>query len=306
MTDQPGSGLAPRALTMDRLEERDELILAQSTSQCCRCCCFQTSINWVTAEGNNFAPGSDPFNLDNVGWIHEESSFLGRCMSGCAAGFRAIKFVQHSGPPPPSLMEENVDWFTCQFDEFPAKLSEEERNSNIVATHEKKTTCGHYCCWVPCVCNVFGLPYLETKDANGKVLGTTQYVCDACCFVPKYDVLDASGKQMYRLRPDTCFGGFCCACRCDGPKGKCLRIPFHIRDPKTLEPVPSSAMESGKLLPSMVDVLWAGWKHECCTQKNAYHLTFPTGISAEQKAVLMGSTLIVDVTMFEQDSDDGG
>jgi len=86
--------LGPQPLTMDRLDERNELIVAQSTSQCCRQGCFQPSINWVIAEGNNYQPGQNPFALDSVGWIHEESDFVGRCCSSCGAGCRRIKYVQ--------------------------------------------------------------------------------------------------------------------------------------------------------------------------------------------------------------------
>jgi len=305
MTDQPGSKIAPQPLTMDRLGEKNELIIAQSTSQCCRCLCFQPSINWVVAEGNNFEPGADPFSLDSVGWIHEESSLMGRCLSACGAGCRETKYLQHSGPPPASITGENTGWFSVQCGEMPDNLSEEDRNSNVVVTHEKKQTCGIFCCSLPCVCNAFGLPYLETKDGStGAVLGKTQYVCDMCCFVPKYDILDASGKQIYHLRPDTCVAGMCVNCRCDGNKGKCCRIPFVLRDPSSKESLPSGATLAGNAVNSMIDKLWSGWKNECCSLKNAYHVTFPTGITAEQKAVLMGSTLLVDVTIFEQDSDD--
>mmetsp|Transcript_22877 Transcript_22877/g.48668 ORF Transcript_22877/g.48668 Transcript_22877/m.48668 type:complete len:298 (+) Transcript_22877:113-1006(+) len=294
---------APQPLTMDRLDEQNELILAQSTSQCCRCGIWQPSINWVVAEGNNFTPGSNPFDLDSVGWIHEESSFLGRCLSGCAAGFRGIKYVQHSGPPPASIVKENNNWFCCQTGAIPNGMSEQERNSNVVVTHEKNQTCGVFCCWLPCVCNGC-LPYLETKDgATGRVIGKTSYVCDLCCFVPKYDVVDGSGKKMYHLRPDTCFAGCCVMCRCDGGKGKCCRIPFIVRDPETLEPVLSGATEAGKAVNAMIDLLWAGLKNECCSQKNAYHVAFPANMTAEEKTVLMGSSLLVDVTMFEQDND---
>merc|ERR1712146_730020 len=60
-----------------------------------------------------------------------------------------------------------------------------------------------------------------------------------CCFVPKYDVLDANGTPKYRLRPDTCVAGLCVQCRCDGKKGKCCRVPFVIRDPVSNEPMAS-------------------------------------------------------------------
>jgi len=304
MTDQPGNKLAPQPLTMDRLGERDELIVAQSTSQCCRRGCFQPSINWVIAEGDNFEPGKNPFELDSVGWIHEESTFVGRWLSECSAGCRGIKYVQHSGPPPASILGENDKWFRCQCGDTTDNLSEEDRNSNIVATHEKKQTCGMYFWALPCLCNFCGLPYLETKDgSSGEVLGKTQYVCDLCCFVPKYDLLDASGNQMYRLRPDTCVAGLCVRCRCDGNKGKCCRIPFVLRDPVTEDPIPSGATLAGKVVNAMVDALWSGWKNEFCSMKNAYHVTFPTDMTAEKKAVLMGSTLLVDVTVFEQQDD---
>lgn len=299
------SSLAPQPLTMDRLGDRDELIIAQSTSQCCRCACFQPSINWVVAEGNNFEPGTNPFALDNVAWIHEESSFLGRCFSGCAPGCRGIKYVQHSGTPPASIMGENKSYFSCQFGETPVTLSEADAKSNVVVTHEKGQTCGIGCFVLPCVCNTFGLPYLETKDGStGATLGVTQYVCDINCFVPKYDILDASGNRIYHLRPNTCIAGLCPECRCDGEKGKCCRIPFIIRDPSTLKPIPSGATLDGKPVDAMVDTLWAGWKNECCSQRNAYHVTFPKDISPEQKAILMGSTILVDVTVFEQTEDE--
>lgn len=251
-------------------------------------------------------PGSNPFGLDSVAWIHEESGLSGRCWSQCAAGCREVKYVQHYGPPPPSIMAENKGWFECQSGLTTKNLSEEDRISNVVATHEKKQTCGVYCCWLPCVCNAFGLPYLETKDSSGEVLGKTQYVCDMCCIVPKYDISDASGKKLYHLRPDTCVVGICPKCRCDGDKGKCCRIPYILRDPETFDPIPSGATLAGQTLDSMIDVLWAGWKNECCSQKNAYHVTFPNAISAQEKAVLMGSTILVDVTIFEVEQENNG
>lgn len=53
-------------------------------------------------------------------------------------------------------------------------------------------------------------------------------------FVPKFDVYDGNGEKKYRLRPDTCVGGCCVMCRCGGPKGKCCKVPYIIRDPNTV------------------------------------------------------------------------
>lgn len=300
---------APQSLTMDRLGERNELIVAQTTSQCCRMGCCQPSINWLIAEGNNYDAGTNPFSLDSVGWIHEESPFWGRCLSMCSSGLRQAKYVQHVGAPPDSLKNENKDWCSCQYDEYPENLSEADRTSNVVLIHEKEQSCGVGFCWFPCLCNGCNLPYLETKDGNGKTLGRTQYVCDMCCFVPKYDVFvnATDGKNdllKYKLRPDTCVAGLCVRCRCGGEKGKCCRVPYLVRDPNTGEPIGSDATTpAGKTMNSMVDTLWTGWSNECCAERNSYHVTFPSNVSPEEKAVLIGSTLLVDVTCYEQDDE---
>ncbi len=294
---------SPTLLTIDRLEEKEEVILAQSTSQCCRFCCCQPSINWVLAEQDNFQPGQNPFDLVSSGWIHEESSWIGRSCSWMAPGCRAQKYVQHAGPAPPSIRGENngVLCCACQPGLVPSGLSDAERTSNVVATHEKDCTCG-WCVTFPipfpsCCC----LPYLETRNlATGAVIGKTTYVCDACIFIPKYDVTDASGHKLYHIRPNTCFGGMCIQCNCNGKGGKCLRIPFIVRDPVTREPL----MTNGNEDKAQVDSLWTGWANECCTMKNAYHLVYPRDASAEHKLLLTGSAILIDVTVFEQESDD--
>ena len=209
------------------------------------------------------------------------------------------------------MKKENNEWCTCQFEEYPKELSKEERTANVVLIHEKKQSCGVNCCWIPCVCGVLGtLPYLETTDPTstppGRVLGRTQYVCDQCCFVPKYDILDATGTIKYKLRPDTCLLGMCVKFRWGGKKGKCCRVPFLLRHPDTHEPMVSGATGggvAGQVVNAMIEILWTGWTNECCSSKNVYHVTFPTTIPPEEKAVLIGSTLLVDVTMFEQQDD---
>ena len=127
-----------------------------------------------------------------------------------------------------------------------------------------------------------------------------QFVCDGCIFVPKYDVYDANGNKKYRLRPDTCVCGLCVQCRCDGDKGKCCRFPFIVRHPqRPYEPLLTNGNEDR----AQVDVLWAGWKHACCTQKNAYHVVFPQNATVDDKLLLTGAAVLLDMTMFEQRQD---
>jgi len=293
---------SPQALTMDRLATKEELILAQSTSQCCRCCCFQQSINWVLAEQDNFEPGSDPFDLPVSGWVHEESSLCGRWCSWIMPGCREVKYVQHAGQVPDSIKSENDTCCTVQSQPHTVGMSDAERSDNIIATHEKKYTCGYYIngLGIP-LCNCFPLPYLQTKTEDGTIVGKTIYTCDICCFVPKFDVYDAVGTQKFRIRPDTWCLGLCVRCRCGSKKGKCFRVPFIVRDPRTHEPLVGTGQSESK---AMIDSLWSGWVNECCRMKNAYHVVFPQNLTAEEKLLLTGSGILIDLTIFEQSEDD--
>mmetsp|Transcript_5328 Transcript_5328/g.11688 ORF Transcript_5328/g.11688 Transcript_5328/m.11688 type:complete len:301 (+) Transcript_5328:29-931(+) len=284
---------APRAMTMDRVGETKQIIVAQSTSQCCRAGCCQPSINWVLREADNYH-GGNPHKYQQQAWIHEESTFCMRCNSCWAPGCREVKYVQHSSTIPESVVSgEDFNWCTVQRDLLPKGLTEEDRNKDVIATHEKTQTCTACCCYEP---------YLETKDASGKVIGSTQYVCDWCIFVPKFDIFDGSGTKKYRLRPDTCIGGLCIMCRCGGPAGKCCRVPFIVRDPNDFTPIKGNSGNEN----AQVTELWSGWKNECCTLRNAYHIVFPDDATPEDRLTLIGSSILIDVLYAEQNNDDGG
>jgi hypothetical protein len=297
---------SPEALTMDRLDSVEEVIVAQTTSQCCRCCCWQPSINWVISEQDHFEAGTNPFDLPSNGWIHEESSFCGRMWSWILPGCRSAKYVQHSNSEiPPAIRGENQNC-TCQTTLTTQGLSQADRQSDVIATHEKDCTCG-YCfqfgdITFP-ICNCFPLPYLETK-VGGQVVGRTVYICDAFVCIPKFDVLDVSGQKKFHIRSDTCFGGCCVQCRCDAKK-KCLRVPFYVRDPNTLEKLNSFKVgDDVDHSAAKIDSLWSGWANECCYKKDAYHVVYPANMTAEDKLLLTGSAILVDLTVFEQRQDD--
>eukprot|EP00550_Attheya_septentrionalis_P007984 CAMPEP_0198296424 /NCGR_PEP_ID=MMETSP1449-20131203/32434_1 /TAXON_ID=420275 /ORGANISM="Attheya septentrionalis, Strain CCMP2084" /LENGTH=288 /DNA_ID=CAMNT_0043997039 /DNA_START=396 /DNA_END=1262 /DNA_ORIENTATION=- len=284
-------------MTMNRLGDTDELVLAQTTMLCMRQGCCRPSINWVLQSADNYEPGSSPFELPNVGgWIHEESTFCQRCCCGGVPGCRETKFVQHAGYPPSELQQE--DWSCCVIQTEPtsAELSHGDLQANIIATHEKEMSCSTGCACCAC-CGL--APYLLTKDETGLVLGETTFVCDECLCVPKFHVSDALGSVRYLLRPDTCCCGLCVMPRCGGPKGKCCRVPFLIRSPSTGDAVYSNAQE-GK---AQVTSLWSGLFNEACFKRRAYHIAFPANATPEERVVLMGSALLVDVAIYEQDDD---
>jgi hypothetical protein len=107
-------------------------------------------------------------------WIQEDASWLGRTMSCLSPGHRATTYRTLQGPGNESA---------------PAA-----KDSESMLTHSKGCTNGVMQCigctdeqlvFVPCCCY---LPYLDTKDASGRKVGRTQYLCDANLCVPKFEV----------------------------------------------------------------------------------------------------------------------
>jgi len=302
---------APESMTMDRLNDLDELVVAQTTQMLCRQGCCRPSINWVLLDSSNYdtqAGGSysNPFDLPSVGgWIHEESTFFQRCLCHWP-GSRETKFVHHAGSPPVSLGRDDYYFCTIQTEPTSPFLTSEEITGNIVAVHEKTNTCPTGCC-----CPPSNQPYLRTLDHEGRYLGETKYVCDECLFVPKFLVLDKHRQPKFLLRPDTCWGGVCVRPRCGGRSGKCCRLPFLVRDPYTKVPLGASQNTTDGEDYAQVTQLWSGLANEVCFKRHAYHIAFPARSSAasnycskEDKLVLIGSSILIDVALFEKDDND--
>jgi len=252
----------------------DGVMVYQKTSQCCRCCCCQPNIDWTIHDYQD--NWSHDMQMATKMFMKEDASWFGRCWSHCWPGWRATKYTVHAG---------------------------ENETGRVLFSHEKPATCSHCPLYPPfygdngpircpwCCC----LPYLTTKDGNGQHLGTSKYVCDPCIFVPKYDVLDKNGNRVYRVSPETCLGGCCPVCRCGGgTKGKCFRVPFPIREPNP---------PHKQLGEAAITDLWAGMKHECCTNREMYSVQFPRQMPDPDamKKVLIGMTLLIDITLNEQD-----
>jgi len=263
--------------TMESILAGEGLILRQKTSECCRCCCNQPPIHWyATPFDPNWAvdkPYPKIASISEVG-----STWLGRCCSFFAPGSRATKYEVRAG----------------DYDESAPN------GAPVLFSHQKDGTCGSNVfitflqdgqCRIPCCCF---LPNLETRGADGAKMGSTQYLCDACIFVPKFAIKDHTDTERYRLRPDVCCLGCCvrCKCSCDTKDGKCCRLPFLLRNPQTLEPVGGDITD-----------LWAGMKSECCTKRNTYSIRFPPNCDNSMKATIVGSALLVDLVVFEQEQD---
>ena len=127
-------------------------------------------------------------------------------------------------------------------------------------------------CQCPCCCC---LPALETYAADGSLVGSTAYLCDAKLFVPKFVVRDHRGADKFLIRPDTCCCDCCVVIRCDlGGRRRASRImytPFFIRDPL------SGARLGGALGgDAHISKVWSGFKKECCTDADNFQATFPS------------------------------
>uniref|UniRef100_A0A0G4HS54 Phospholipid scramblase n=1 Tax=Chromera velia CCMP2878 TaxID=1169474 RepID=A0A0G4HS54_9ALVE len=251
-------------------------VMQQHTSECCRACCCQPNIDWTLHEYVDQVAVRSLDSLETKYFIKEDAPYCGRCCSFFAPGSRKTIYTVHEG---------------------------DSANGKTHLTISKEGTCGVNVAVMvrnggmvrcPCCCN---LPYLEVKDASGRNMGRTEYLCDGCLYVPKYSVKDSTGKEVYRIRPDTCCLGCCVKCKCGGKtsSSKCCSVPFYVRDPLTMEKVggDGEAITEG----------WSGWKKECCQRKGLYFHKFPNSATEDAKALLLASALLIDISVFEVDED---
>jgi len=260
-------------------------MVQQETNLCCRCCCCQPNINYrMQPWYDNYSPGTD---INTTWYMVEDAGFLGRCLSCQFPGARKTRWTVHQG---------------------------DNASGPVIMYHEKEVTCSH----CPCVCVSDGgeivripwcccLPYLETHAADGRLLGTTRYVCDQYLCVPKFDVFDAQDNHVYRIRSDTCCFGCCVQCRRGnsaqnqgGRRRGLFRVPHQIR-----EPVEPHGKLSGPHGEADVTDLWAGWRRQICTKQETLGVKFPHmqegGDPFAMKATLVGATILLNSLMYDHE-----
>lgn len=257
------------------------VMIQQETNLCCKCCCCEPNINYrMQPYIEDYRAGE---NLQAVWYMAEDAGFLGRCCALMYPGAKSTKWTVHDGP---------------------------DTSGAVLMTHEKDWTCSHcplVCIsdsdWIRCPCCCC-LPYLTTKGPDGQVLGHTRYVCDMCIFVPKFDIHLGAGEPAYRIRPDTCCGGFCVKPRLrtgtqGGSRGGRFRVPYLIREGN--EPY-------NQIGDAAITDLWAGFKKECCTKQETFGVRFPRDAEPldhhnkfARKATFVGATLLINTLMFDHE-----
>lgn len=283
----------PSTQKMDRSDAlTDGVTMKQTAKSCCPMCCCQKNFEWTAHD--YVSTHDDAESLPDKLYILENAPMCSRWFSYCAPGSRKTSYNVYRGGVPPRDADGGAS----------------KPSTELLWSHRKDQTCGVNVLLgfdregrpirVPCCCC---LPYLETVDhrAGGKVVGKSEYVCcydgDCCCFVPKFQVKDESGEIKYFVRPETCCGGCCVLCTVGGKGGRCLAVPFIIRDPKTKLPLPGTSNQTAN---AEITNLWAGLRKECC-QKDNYAVNFPHGATYELKATLMGTSILIDMTTAEHD-----
>ena len=205
----------------------------------------------------------------------------------------------------------------------------EERG--LLYTHKKGWTCPNYytplacipcppclrCLGIPICCS---LPYLETYNAAGDLVGRAEYTCDSwySWLVPKYEVRDAAGRELFTVRGDTA-GGCCLKCSIGSyvsnflkliflSDQRCYRVPFYIRESETLTKlaaVPTDESKENLATDAHILNKYGHVWDELFTKRDTYAVKFPEGedgapIAGEDaRQTLIGVGILMEMTLNE-------
>lgn len=133
----------------------------------------------------------------------------------------------------------------------------------------------HWPCFACC-----SRPHATLSDGEGHALGKIEDPCSCCCF--NHNLIDANGKQRYTVSGSCCQCGVCCPC--------CADVTMQIH-------------EEGKEVGSMKRLM-LNFTEICCPTSR-FAVKFPTGCANEDKALILASQLMMDVTYFDTQQDNG-
>lgn len=164
-------------------------------------------------------------------------------------------------------------------------------DANTVMSMQKGWTCPMQ----PCNCYYCFDPYLDMNDGAGQPLGKVKVPWFFC--IPQYVVTDENKNVDYHVHMPTCCGG-CCVDLC--AEGCCnCKIPFYVYKPDQKDR--SRGQEIGKIIK-----IWRGLGVEMFTDADTFNVEFPQDATPEQKARLLGTTFLINMTYFEKQNDSGG
>jgi hypothetical protein len=130
--------------------------------------------------------------------------------------------------------------------------------------------------------------------SGGQKLGSVKENCYFC--VPAFNVFDANDEELYLIHPPTCCCGCCVQCCSEGNPcfGKgCCTAPFWVFQAGQKN-TGGDAVHLGKILKKP-----KSWGTEFFTDANAFAITFPEQASADEKALLVGTSIFLNAIFFE-------
>jgi len=190
-----------------------------------------------------------------------------------------------------SLEESNCFMRICcgGCHDFTMEVKEEGSGEVIMAMHRPMA-----CNAGPCKCCCYNK---MDMSSSGKALGTITEECWVC--VPRMSILDSNGGKVYKVHQPTCVMGMCVDICAEGNPccGKgCCKVPFHIF-PGDQSETDNGAPNVGKILK-----IPKSWRTEAFTDSEAYDVTFPSDATAEQKALIAGSSVWINASFFEAEN----
>lgn len=286
--DVPVATGVPLTQTMERVLGPLDVISVQQTPRGC----FQECLGCSAQSEYKLYPG---FNATMPGL----DSILPTTDQGTKPDSAQIGHMLEQSP----FCPDRCFWSGMRKFSIPIKVPDE--NGEVMMYNEKDFSLPTHCIVhgdngdliIPCCCY---LPTIKTYTSDRTYVGKTKYVCDAALLVPKLATFDANDNPQFMIRPDTCC--FDCLPVCgSGGQGKansCIYMPFYIRKHDTLEKI--AGAPGGNGMEAQVRNVWPGFKRECCTSADNYFVVFPSGSSTALKAALLGSTVLLDFTVFEE------
>lgn len=160
---------------------------------------------------------------------------------------------------------------------------------NVVYKIHRPFKCSIYCC-----CILLNPQELTISDDQGNVIGRTvhDFRCmPACCGKTYLNVEDKDGAVQYQIEHNVC-----CNANMLNPAYPCCFPINHFGIYNA-----DMTQEVGSL-----ENIFPGcnFRGLCAPEADNYKLTFPTDATPDQKAMLLGSTMLIEFLFFEKSAED--
>lgn len=184
-------------------------------------------------------------------------------------------------------MAKEKSGFCCRFwcapnHEFTIGVKEEGTDAELMEFHSPFICCAS--CFSCCCFQTM------TMKMGGKDIG--KMTDQAYCCVPRFQIVDAEGKGVYKVHQPTCCGGCCVNCCYDGICN--CKTAFQVF-PHDQEDTDNGAKHAGEIMKMPRSLAT-----ELFTDANMFKITMPEGATSEQKGLLIGTSIFLNAAFFER------